>query len=187
MSQPTPGIGDSLLWSGEIPGIPAVLKNSKMLVPRHTKSGKTVHLPISSKAARLWKAVAQKALQKIRPADPINCPVRMLVLIYGPWNDQYSMPDLSNLLQGPEDALQEAGILADDALIRSHDGSRAIPLCLHCPCRGIIARGPRAGQKKDSCGHKKACQFARISICLFTFDDTRLDAMAAAAVGLVVL
>ena len=35
--------------------------------------------------------------------------------------------DLSNLYQGPEDALVKAGILADDSLIESHDGSRKIP------------------------------------------------------------
>lgn len=32
--------------------------------------------------------------------------------------------DLSNLYQGPEDALQAAGILANDELIAGHDGSR---------------------------------------------------------------
>lgn len=32
--------------------------------------------------------------------------------------------DLSNLYQGPEDALVKAGILQDDVLIASHDGSR---------------------------------------------------------------
>jgi len=34
--------------------------------------------------------------------------------------------DLSNLYQGPEDALQEAGIIEDDKFIESHDGSRRI-------------------------------------------------------------
>ncbi len=35
--------------------------------------------------------------------------------------------DLSNLLQLPEDALQAAGIIHDDALIASYDGSRKHP------------------------------------------------------------
>jgi Holliday junction resolvase RusA-like endonuclease len=35
--------------------------------------------------------------------------------------------DLSNLLQLPEDALQDAGVIFDDAFISSHDGSRKLP------------------------------------------------------------
>lgn len=35
--------------------------------------------------------------------------------------------DLSNLVQGPEDALQEAGIITDDTLIEGLDGSRRVP------------------------------------------------------------
>jgi Holliday junction resolvase RusA-like endonuclease len=37
--------------------------------------------------------------------------------------------DLSNLYQGPEDALVKAGILEDDSLIQSHDGSRKHRSC----------------------------------------------------------
>ena len=35
--------------------------------------------------------------------------------------------DLSNLIQMPEDALQKAGVIKDDALIVSYDGSRKLP------------------------------------------------------------
>lgn len=37
------------------------------------------------------------------------------------------LPDLSNLYQLPEDCLQKAGIIYDDHLICSHDGSRRLP------------------------------------------------------------
>lgn len=37
--------------------------------------------------------------------------------------------DLSNLIQGPEDALVKAGILDDDSLIQSVDGSRKHRSC----------------------------------------------------------
>ena len=42
-------------------------------------------------------------------------------------NIRKTLPDLSNLYQGPEDALQKAGILENDSLIHSHDLSRRIP------------------------------------------------------------
>lgn len=35
--------------------------------------------------------------------------------------------DLSNIIQMPEDCLQAAGIIQDDALILSYDGSRKLP------------------------------------------------------------
>lgn len=38
-----------------------------------------------------------------------------------------TLGDLSNLYQLPEDALEEAGIIANDALIVSHDLSRKLP------------------------------------------------------------
>lgn len=38
-----------------------------------------------------------------------------------------TLGDLSNLYQLPEDCLQLAGIIADDAQIQSHDGSRILP------------------------------------------------------------
>lgn len=38
--------------------------------------------------------------------------------------NRHSLPDLSNAYQGPEDALQKAGVLLNDKLIAGHDGSR---------------------------------------------------------------
>lgn len=37
------------------------------------------------------------------------------------------IPDLSNLYQLPEDCLQTAGVIENDSLIDSHDGSRRLP------------------------------------------------------------
>ena len=50
-------------------------------------------------------------------AEPVT--VRFLFFLKG-----HGKIDLSNLYQGPEDALVVAEILQDDALIESHDGSR---------------------------------------------------------------
>jgi len=35
--------------------------------------------------------------------------------------------DLSNIIQHPEDCLTKAGVILDDAIIRSYDGSRKLP------------------------------------------------------------
>lgn len=37
-----------------------------------------------------------------------------------------TMPDLSNLYELPQDCMQAAGLLKNDGLIRSHDGSRIV-------------------------------------------------------------
>lgn len=37
------------------------------------------------------------------------------------------IPDLSNLYELPQDVLTKAGIISDDTLIDSHDGSRRLP------------------------------------------------------------
>lgn len=64
---------------------------------------------------------------------PITTPVQVTMKFYfskyftkkGLVNKK--LPDLSNLYQLPEDCLQKAGIIFDDYLIFSHDGSRRLP------------------------------------------------------------
>lgn len=51
----------------------------------------------------------------------IDYPVNVKFSFYLPTR---RLPDLSNLYQLPEDALEKAGILANDKLIGGHDGSR---------------------------------------------------------------
>ena len=55
---------------------------------------------------------------------PIKGPITLTCRFYFP-NHQWEA-DLSNLYQGIEDILQELGIIEDDKLIYSHDGSRKI-------------------------------------------------------------
>lgn len=43
-----------------------------------------------------------------------------------------NVPDQSNLYQGVEDCLQKIGIIEDDNLIESHDGSRRLPGDTNC-------------------------------------------------------
>lgn len=71
--------------------------------------------------------------------EPISTPIWAIFLFY--FSDFYTRPkkksespkmsltlgDLSNLYQLPEDCLQKAGIISNDALIVSHDLSRKLP------------------------------------------------------------
>lgn len=52
---------------------------------------------------------------------PIRTPVNVCFTFY---RATRHIVDLSNLYELPQDALQKAGILENDALIESHDGSR---------------------------------------------------------------
>lgn len=68
-----------------------------------------------------WRLVDQKTRNDIRAA--INIPVQVTFLFY---RKTHRKCDLSNLYELPQDALQKTGILADDSLIESHDGSRKL-------------------------------------------------------------
>lgn len=61
---------------------------------------------------------------------PISEPIQAIFRFHYPLTKKGNKPkrvaDLSNLYQGPEDALQKAGVILDDNLIESHDGSRRI-------------------------------------------------------------
>lgn len=60
-------------------------------------------------------------------AQPLEGPLRACFRFHYPNTRRGQITkrlmDLSNLYQGPEDALQKANIILDDAQIESHDGS----------------------------------------------------------------
>lgn len=70
---------------------------------------------------QLWIQKTQYQGSMIGMWEPIAEPVAVRFLFFIKGHKKY---DLSNLYQGPEDALVAAGILKDDTLIESHDGSR---------------------------------------------------------------
>lgn len=74
------------------------------------------------------KLMGEKA--KWRLYEPISCPVSVSFIFHYKKNKNGKATkrflDQSNAYQGPEDCLQEAGILLDDALIENHDGSARI-------------------------------------------------------------
>lgn len=138
------------MFKCEFPGNPRVLKNSKqIMVNRRTGCRFVTKSDLAMKAmerATSWFRVSA-IRQKLDKA--IAVPVHMKATFYwaGPPN---LVPDLSNLYQLPEDALQRAGVLVDDRLIESHDGSRRVAVCATCSER----------QKG-----RQSCKLARLDQC----------------------
>lgn len=64
---------------------------------------------------------------------PIDFPVNISIMSKGAWfSHNKRLPDASNLYEFPQDLLQTAGVLKDDRLIETHDGSKRICLCDDC-------------------------------------------------------
>ena len=115
-------------------GQPIVQKNSKTirLLPARNKRGshrcpecgKWIHAVLTlSKAARDWRKWAVDALSRQWRHGPLPKHVRVNAQITSYMRTR-KQPDASNLYQGPEDAMQEAEVFADDIVIASHNGSR---------------------------------------------------------------
>lgn len=73
---------------------------------------------------------------KQRIDEPINCDINAKFIFYYPKTVYYTkkgvrsrnIGDLSNIYQLPEDILTKVGIIDDDTLICSHDGSERRPI-----------------------------------------------------------
>ena len=150
-----------------ISGHPVILKNNKDIA-RNRKTG--VPFIKSSERVDAYKPMALLELKQQRQRmvmDPIN--VKML--FYGAWKrGNGDVPDLSNLYQMPEDLLEQAGIIRNDRLIESHDGSRRVYMCDSCHRRPKYVKGPKAGQYKSDCGAVRSCQYERIEIEITMFE-----------------
>jgi Holliday junction resolvase RusA-like endonuclease len=108
-------------------GEPCVWKNSRRIVTKPFPKS------LPSKKAEAWmeSAVPQLARQWRYVAIPKTVRLNAAIVSYlktPRLNDSGEihgwLPDQDNLLGGPGDALQAAGILEDDVCIESHDGSR---------------------------------------------------------------
>jgi Holliday junction resolvase RusA-like endonuclease len=115
-----------------INGRPVPKKNSPVMV-----AGRNLILP--SKTFRRYESYCLGT--KRRPGPVIvnslgmffDTPVQVTCLYWLP--DKRWWPDLVGLLQGTSDILEKAGILTNDRLIQSYDGSRIM---------GIDKNNPRA-------------------------------------------
>lgn len=136
---------DALTLFCEIPAIAHALVRGSVRLESHVvkKNGRPIRRnrysgqPFIGKSSRLVDAemTLEAAFAEIKPPQPITDPVWALF-----WFEfeqswaftkktkalRLSMPDLSNLLELPQDCLQSAGVLANDNLIHGHDFSRIV-------------------------------------------------------------
>jgi len=150
-----------------IPGHPAVLKNSKNIVPVRTKTGKTRMIPRPNKKVETYMVRSISNIKTTLPRgwEPIYGPVSLRILSFGAWKrSSENIPDASNLYQAPEDILQAAGVIVNDRQVEDHDGSRRICMCDTCGDRGTFKAGPRKGQTRPDCGAVKKCPYERVEI-----------------------
>lgn len=109
-------------WKFVIPGDPMTKKNHR---PIYRAGGR----PFIGKSQSLrdaeefiyWRLIDQKRKNGILSC--IAIPVQITFLFY---RKTHRRCDLSNLYELPQDALVKSGVLQDDALIESHDGSRKL-------------------------------------------------------------
>lgn len=154
-----------------IKGKPVILKNGKTIC-FNKKTGR--RFVKSNDRVVSWTDTAIKVMHYIFGTNPekITVPINAKMLFYGAWKRSgETIPDMSNLYQAPEDALQKAGVIADDRQIESHDGSRRICMCDTCDDRPFFKAGPKRGQRKPDCGAVKKCPYERIEIELTEFVD----------------
>lgn len=162
------------LFSAVVSGHPVVLKNGKQIC-MNRKTGRTFIK--SNDRVVSWMEKAKFCLSQVAKntgTEQIKCKVHVRMMFFGAWkSDGGTTPDLSNLYQSVEDSLQASGVIADDRLIESHDGSRRIYMCDNCPDRLTYKRGDRAGTFKKDCGAVKKCPHERIEIDVFEFEEDR--------------
>lgn len=102
-----------------IPGRPATKKNSGRIVHR----GRHIKL-LPSEAFERYQEDCLWHLKRYK--DRFTGPVQVCCLYWLP--DRRWWPDLIGLLQATSDILETSGILENDQLIESYDGSRIVGL-----------------------------------------------------------
>lgn len=112
----------------------AIKKNSRNI--RLTRSGRMFPGKSEALVNAEYRLKTTFAHDPSRPVTPFNFPLHVQFTFIFPTKVFFCntgkrrgeisgrIPDLSNLYQLPEDCLQAAGIIEDDQLIYSHDGSR---------------------------------------------------------------
>ena len=110
-----------ILFSCTLTGRVKQKKNS-MRIRRHGYFKSSI---APSDVYELWATDAALEISSAwRRRPPIRKPVNAKMVFYLK-NHQHEA-DLSNMYQGIEDLLQECGVLVNDKLIYSHDGSRKV-------------------------------------------------------------
>lgn len=101
-------------------GNPPIKKNSRDIV-RNKKTGRMYPIKSSNLEGMEEDALYQLRQQIFRGFTKYTHQIHVKFLFY---RKTRHVVDLSNLYEFPQDVLQSAGIIENDALIESHDGSR---------------------------------------------------------------
>lgn len=101
-----------MLFVATIPGRPIVKKNTQRVVGRG-KSKRAIYSP----QFIAWERVALAVIRGLwQGAQPICEPIRAKFTFH--FINRQAEPDVSNLIEGVQDALTKAGVIADDRLIK---------------------------------------------------------------------
>lgn len=113
-----------------------VLKNSKRILKKWSSEQRFIGKSENAEYAQKYlNAVLMREKLKSR-VDTIDFDVNVKFVFHYPTSVYFTkagkrsnkVGDLSNLYELPQDCLQKVGILANDSLIVSHDGSRRAPI-----------------------------------------------------------
>jgi len=102
---------NTVTFKFQIPGRCVVKKNSQRVVG----FGKSKHVIYSPKFIAWHKVAMLHLRQRWTDNDPINEFMKLTIRFY--FANHQSEADVSNLIEGPQDALTKAGVIVDDKLI----------------------------------------------------------------------
>jgi Holliday junction resolvase RusA-like endonuclease len=95
-----------------IPGRVAIKKNSRRLIANRRRM-----LILPSKVYMQWEADALRALTRANRAQGFPLPGQLKAYMLFRFKNRSNEPDIDNLLGGPLDVLQKAGIIENDRQI----------------------------------------------------------------------
>lgn len=113
-----------------------IKKNNKQIAMNRRTGQRFIRTNDKAKFLEEWlikKLIAEKLKQRL---DTITTPINAKFIFYFPKTQYFTkknerskkLPDLSNLYETIQDALQKANVIENDTLIDSHDGSRREPI-----------------------------------------------------------
>jgi Holliday junction resolvase RusA-like endonuclease len=120
----------SVLFHAKIKTQSHYIKKNNKQIRRNRRTG--IAFIASSNTAQICELQLVRKLALLRSTHqsvfPLQIPVSIAFTFHYKKNKNgkptKKIADLSNLIQGPEDALQKAGIILNDKLIESYDGTR---------------------------------------------------------------
>lgn len=112
--------GSEMILKFSMKGRPGIKKNSRI---NFMRAGRQMSLP-SKKYQEFEKELKTAIAIAMIDAgfmEAVNLPVNLKLVLH--LRNHQHEPDLSNSYQGIEDCLEDCGVLVNDKLIYSHDGS----------------------------------------------------------------